>query len=896
MSGVGDDDEQPDTVAHRRRSTPTAASAPTAQTRDEKPARAHTDDLAAALPPGTSAGRYVLLARLGAGGAGLVYSAYDPELDRKVAIKLLRAVEDEQHDVSHGRARLLREAQAMARLKHPNVVPVYDVGTLDDRHGSRVFMAMELVDGGTLRAWLKERRSRREILDVMLACGRGLEAAHAAGMVHRDFKPDNVLIGRDGHVFVTDFGLVRAAGPSEPRAPASSPPSALSSPLTAADTVLGTPGYMAPEQYQAEAIDARTDQFSYCVTLCEALSGKKIFVGRSLAELEAATFGGRALEAMREAKLPAWLVRAIARGLSVEREARHPSMGALLAALAADPSRRVRRTVAVAVALAVVTGGALGVHRLLAARGELCSGAERQLAGVWDAAARERVRQAFNRANVGKLFDPVAGVLDAYARDFVAQRRDACEDTRVRGEEPESVLGLRMSCLDVRRKELGALASLLADADRATAFGAAEAASKLTPVRSCGDIAALTARVPPPADPAARKAVDELRQRLGEAKVLGDAAHYPAARKIVDEVLRDEAGLRYGPLHAEALQQRSLLEREQDGDIKAAKQSLVDAVATAYAAHDDARVAATLTDLGWLDAYWLGEHEAGERWVRFARAAIDRIGGSDELEAERARVEAEIYIGQDKGAPALAAALPALRLAEKVYGPKSVQASVFQATLGAAESAAGHEALARAHYEAQHDILVRLVGPEHPLVAMALNNLGLSAEAEGRLDAAERYYRESVDLLARALGDDHPRVAVALGNLGAALHARHKDAEALTAFERVLQINERRFGKDYGDSLDALLGRGESLVALGRAREALAPIARALKITSSGEPNPWGLAEARFALAEAEWASGGDRARAHQLAVDARAGLASETNSLARRLLTEIDAWLARHQ
>ncbi|HEX6835777.1 MAG TPA: protein kinase, partial [Polyangia bacterium] len=113
------------------------------------------------MPAGTTAGRYVLLARLGAGGAGLVYSAYDPELDRKVALKLLRAVEDEHHDVSHGRARLLREGQAMARLKHPNVLPVYDVGTLEHRLGSRVFMAMELVEGGTLRAWLKERHSRR---------------------------------------------------------------------------------------------------------------------------------------------------------------------------------------------------------------------------------------------------------------------------------------------------------------------------------------------------------------------------------------------------------------------------------------------------------------------------------------------------------------------------------------------------------------------------------------------------------------------------------------------------------------------------------------------------------------------------------------------------------------
>ena len=414
-------------------------------------------------------------------------------------------------------------------------------------------------------------------------------------------------------------------------------------------------------------------------------------------------------------------------------------------------------------------------------------------------------------------------------------------------------------------------------------------------MRGCGDIAALTARVPPPADPAARRRVDELQKKLAQAKVLADAARYPAARPLVDEVLRGEAPLRYGPLRAEALEQLARLQRDGDGDMKAAQRSLLDAVATAYRSHDDARVASAMTDLAMLDGYWLGEHEEGERWVDVARAAIERLGGSDELEAERARVAAEILIGEDKGKEAIAAAAPALRLADKVWGPVSVQAATFHATLGAAESTAGNEALAREHYSAQHDILVRLVGPDHPLVAMALNNLGLDAEAEGRLDDAERDYRESARLLEQALGPDHPRVAIALGNLGAALRARHKPADALAAFERALAINERRFGPDYADSLDALLGVGESLVALGRFKEARAPIERALALAGGGEKSAWGLAEARFALAEALWGSGGDRTRAHRLAVDARAGMAAESNSIAQRQVAEIDAWLAQH-
>ena len=883
-----DDADQPDTVAEGRR-TPKA--------RKPVAPRAADDDFAEALPAGTTAGRYVLLARLGAGGAGLVYSAYDPKLDRKVAIKLLRALEDEDQDPAQGQARLLREAQAMARIRHPNILPVYDVGTLEHAMGARVFMAMQLVDGGTLRAWLEQRRARREILEVMAGCGRGLAAAHAAGLVHRDFKPDNVLIDRDGRVFVTDFGLVRPAGPSEDvPLDGATPPSALASPLTAIDTVLGTPGYMAPEQYRAQPIDERTDQFSFCLTLCEALCGRRLVVGESMKELEAATLDGKFAEAMRDAKVPGWLARVVLRGLAREREARHPSMDALLDALRRDPRQRTRRVVlALAVAASLAGVAAAGVHRLRAPAPQLCGGAAQELAGIWDGATRERVRQAFERAHASARFEIVATTLDAYARDFRSQHREACEATRVRGEQPESVLALRMSCLDTRRKELAALSSLLVELDPGTALHAVEMASKLTSIRSCGDIAALTARVPPPADPVARTTVDALRAKLARAKLLAGAARYPEAHAIVGDVLKAERAVHYGPLRAEALEQLARLQLDPDGDTKAAQGTLVDAIAAGYASHDDARVASTMTELAMLESYWLDDHDAGERWVHLAQAAIQRLGGSDELEGERERVEAEIWIGEDKGALAVPAAESALRLAEQVYGATSVQTATFHATLGAAYSTNGDEAKAGEHYEAQHAILVKLVGPDHPLVAMALNNLGLNAEAEGHLADAERDYQASASILEKTLGPDHPRVAIALSNLGAALRKDHKPAEALAAFQRSLAINDKRFGTDYADSLDDLLGIGESLVALDRPRDALPTIERALHLAESGEPSAWGIAEARFALAEALWASGGDRARARSLAAQARAGMAAEHNELAQDQLAEIDAWIAQH-
>ncbi len=886
-----DDSEQRDTVRERPQS-PTSVRT---QELAEDPTNRRSTRVEP-LAPGTMAGRYVLLSRLGAGGAGFVYVGYDPELDRKVAIKVLRAVEGRDANAEHARARLLREAQAMARLKHPNVLPVYDVGTFEDADGSRVFMAMELVESGTLRKWLKDsRHSRREILDVMTACGRGLAAAHAAGLVHRDFKPDNVLVGSDGRVFVTDFGLVRSVGSSEDPHTGAPPPSALTVPLTIAHAVMGTPGYMSPEQYAAEPIDERTDQFSFCVTLCEALCGHKIFGGRTIEEAKTSTRIERANEAMRDAKLPAWLSRVIARGLARDREARYPTMDALLAALAADPAKRVRRTLVAAAALAVLGGGGLLAYRLAERRNQQCDGAEARLAGIWDPQVRERVHAAFRRANLDAMFEGIGGGLDRYAADLVAQHRDACLATRVRGDQPESVLALRMSCLATREKELATLASLLADADRDVAFRAAEAVAHLTPVRSCGDIAGLTAPVPPPADAGARRRVDELRAKLAQAKVLSNAVRYKEARAIVEEVLRDEPTVKYGPLRAEALALLADLQREQDGDMKASEQTLVSAVDTAYSAHDDARVATTATDLAMLRGYWLGEHEDGERWVRFARAAIERIGGSDELEAERGRVEAELLIGENKGSAAVDAAVPALKLAEALYGPVSVQASTFHATLGAAESRAGHEDQARVHYQAQHDIVVKLVGPTHPLVAMALNNLGLDAEAQGQLDQAEAYYRESITLLETTLGADHPRVAIALTNFGATLQAEHKSAEALAAFQRALVINDHRFGPSYVDSFDALLGEGKSLTSLGRPNDALAPIEKALEIATSGDPSDWSAADARFALAQALWDSGGDRKRARELAAAARTGMATVSDATAQRDLAEIDAWIAAH-
>ena len=229
------------------------------------------------LAPGSRVDRYQILGAVGRGGMGEVYAAYHPDLDRKIALKVVHEAGAES---AERRARLLREARAIARLSHPNVVVVHDAGTVD----GRVYIAMEFVEGETVDAWLRAgSRGWREVVDVFIAAARGLAAAHAAGIVHRDFKPQNVMIGRDGTVRVMDFGLARLA-----EEPPDCPDVGATGPATRPrdgdedGRAVGTPAYMAPEQFRGEAIDARADQFSFCVALHEALFG----IRPALAHLE----------------------------------------------------------------------------------------------------------------------------------------------------------------------------------------------------------------------------------------------------------------------------------------------------------------------------------------------------------------------------------------------------------------------------------------------------------------------------------------------------------------------------------------------------------------------------------------------------------------------------------
>src|SRR6266700_7301948 len=498
------------------------------------------------LGRGSSIGRFQVLQLVGKGGMGEVYAAYDPELDRNVAIKLLRA--GKSSESQEGRARLMREAQAIARVSHPNVVIVYDAGT----HEDRVFIAMEFIEGHTLGYWMHARqRTWPEVLEVFTAAGRGLAAAHERDLVHRDFKPDNVMISSDGQVRVMDFGLVQLAGERTDVPPidddtgehaaffdTESSDNQLASrqddllttrPTTGAGTgrnlmrpssqrtssnpvvtrfgiTLGTPAYMSPEQFRAEPTDAATDQFSFCVALYEALYGERPFAGRDFDDLGNNVAAGFVRRAPKGSTVPYWLREVVLRGLSVNPTDRWPSMNALLAQLEQQPAIVNRR-------------------RFIAA-------AAAKLAAIWEVPrgdrpaeppARAEIRRAFlatGKAYAKKTWTNTSQILDAYARRWSDLYVESCEATHVRNEQSTEVLDLRMACLQEGLEDLRALCGMFRQATPEVVDNAVSAANGLRGLDRCENIELLRAVVRPPEDAATHAAVNRLRAELAEVRAL----------------------------------------------------------------------------------------------------------------------------------------------------------------------------------------------------------------------------------------------------------------------------------------------------------------------------------------------------------------------------------------
>ena len=463
-----------------------------------------------AAPPPVSAGpdrigRYELGRVIGRGATGVVYEARDPELDRAIAIKVLRPQMSAE--------RLRREARALAKLTHPNIVRVYDAG----EHQGETFIAMELVLGENLREWLRTPRSLAHIVEVLLRAGHGLSAAHRAGFVHRDFKPDNVLIAATGEVLVGDFGLA-CAGTEIEEATASTATALAASPalLTATGALVGTPAYMAPEQTTGEATPA-SDQFAYCVTAWEACFGARPFVGDTLAALFEAARTGRIERPDRE--VPPRIERALRRGLAADPKARFASIDELLRALVPPPRRR---GVWIAGAIAAAAGTAtIGPATRTSTEPGRCELAGDTLAATWNADRRAAIATRWG--------EPIARGFERYATEWQHHRIDACRAMTERGEQSEP----RVACLDRARATFGTTLDTLLATSRDT-WSRPEATSEALPALERCEHPLVTPA--PPVETAGSIALLDAKLTRAELELLaGTAVSRPAVRALRGE-------------------------------------------------------------------------------------------------------------------------------------------------------------------------------------------------------------------------------------------------------------------------------------------------------------------------------------------------------------------------
>jgi eukaryotic-like serine/threonine-protein kinase len=797
-----------------------------------------------------------------------VLEAHDDALDREIALKILhRGTRAEQG------SRLIREAQALARLSHPNVVQVYEVGTVD----GQTFIAMERIRGRTLQEWQARRPPWRECVQVYLQAGRGLAAAHAVGLVHRDFKPSNCIVDHAGQVRVLDFGLARERmnkvlqeGAAEPRDDSRSGSSSWSSTLTQTGAVLGTLAYMPLEQLNGHPADERSDQFSLCASLYEALYGQRPFDDGSAGKLTLALLQGQIRAAPPGARVPARLRRVLLRGLATAPEARWPSVDALLAELSRLVAPRRARFIVVGLGggLAVL-GGALWQQSRTEAR---CEASQELLAGAWDERQRDAVEAALEATAVPYAADTWSRIepkLDAYANAWVEHQRDACEASLVRGVQTEAVMSLRMGCLSTRRLALREVVEVLAHADAGVVEHAVALVAELPGLDRCDDVEALQAEVPPPEDPAMAARVSALREELAQIVALVAASRYDAALLEIDAIAGEVETLGHAPLQAEvrlhrgeillgqahyaeaeqALVQAYALAVEHGHEQVAAEAAtrLVEAVGGPQARYSEGRqwgvtamalakrqgpaaVARTLDGLGEVSRHQGSYDDAVDHHQR-ALALREHSGAAD----DPAMAETLTHLGnalraQGRYEEALAQYSKALEIQQRALGRDHPQLAATLSSLGTVVEEQGNYEQALGYQEQALAIWEQALGREHPAVAATLINMGIVLRHQGRLDDARAAYERALAIFTTAMGPDHPNVAATRLNLGVVLERQGRHAEAFAEFQHAHGIFVKSVGADHPNVATVLDNMGAALQGLHRYDEALDHHQRALAI------------------------------------------------------------------
>ena len=746
------------------------------------------------LHPGQRVGRFEIERPLGRGGMGSVYAAFDPELERTVALKILHASRPEEQP------RLLAEARALAQVNHPNVITVHDVG----RWNERVFVAMELLDGRTLREWRAGgKRTWEEVVDAHVDAGLGLAAAHAAGIVHRDVKPSNVMITAEGRVVVVDFGLAVDVGPAQDT-PDSDDVSARNTHRA------GTPAYMAPEQRRGEQATPASDEFGLSVSLFEALTG-------TLPEASGEPLRRAGFEAC--VRIPRRVMRVVQRGLSVRGEDRYGSTEAFVEAL-----RRASNTPLWPLGVGVV--GLLAGLVLLPAgsQDETCSGAEDALAQVWTPQRRAELDAAL-RSPSGAWSDGVADAvlqrLDVYTSAWLAERDAACE---AEGEGDER-LGARMLCLDRRLRQLDALLDVLERGELEIVSNATQAVDALPSVEQCRDASSLS-----DADGTRDPEAEALRDRLAYASALRESAVLEDAQREVRSALAAIVARHDEWLEADARLVLGWVLHDL-GDHDASEEQLRLAVSLGTVARNDRVVGTGLDRLAWVVGYKLGRYSEGLELADRAESWSARLEGGDALAAYRETTRG--WIEHDAGRPDVA--LAHFRRAAEVA--RAASPSDLEATydlglalngLGSAQLSLGELEAAAETFERAESLLTARLGAEHPRVAQVMNNRASVLRGLARPAEALEAFQRTRAVFIEVYGPDHMTVGQTAANLAIVLHDLGRYEDGFAQANDALRILTPVVGEQHPLVAKCLSLRGDARIGLGEYEDGLRDLHRAL--------------------------------------------------------------------
>ena len=788
---------------------------------------------------GTQVGRLVVLKQVGEGGMGRAYAAYDSMLDRRVCLKFLKSSVDSQ--TSQGNQRLIAEARALAQISHPNILPLYDVGEFEEQ----VYLVTEFVDGWTLTEWVERERARRDptqILQAYAAAGAGLQAAHTAGIVHRDFKPDNIMIGRDQRVRVMDFGLAISSGDDD------------------TTSGYGTPRYMAPELFDGAAASAASDQYAFALSLAASL-------GADIDELRR--------QPERVAALPVDQPLRVALGQALEPDPsrRHPDLSEILKAI--SPSKR-----GAGWKLSSALGGVLALTLAVAGyqlsqRPPTCRLLDAP-SSIWQGADQQRLHQGFAATGLPYAQSTLAHVLpvvEGYLRNWSEQRLSACLATHVEREQSLDLLDRRMICLDTQLAQVDSLGLVFTAADQTIVDGAMQSVMELPDLSACADRQALLSRAPLPTDQQARKRYAELDQAMAAAWADRHAGRYQQAMEQLRALAPEVDQFPHLPTQARfhQLLGDTIVEME---DKSEAEQAFDEGLFLALAGGDIALAVDNAMGIAFLHASIDTDLALAQRWYRRAELLAGQLD-DPERQARLANEHGQfLMLRTDQAELALSKLEFSLNEYVQIFGPQSPRTAMVMNEYAWARHRNGDLEAAIDYGGRSLGVIESSFGTHHNAYLAGANNYASLLTTAHRSDEALELLRKAYDAGVQSVGAQHKDVLFLLLAWATALFEQSDYAEALPRFQTVMHDTQRSLGNKHRLYGFAATGAGASHRELGQIDAAIESFQLALDAGKESYP-PILLASMSYELAQTLELAGAPR---EQILAHAESALSNGSN------------------